>query len=79
MLTNNWKGQIGDSSFLLDGAIELISALSGDVTWLSINGSFDDTRVKTKSSDGQVLSTGIVSNVLADVVDDRKRFCLVAL
>lgn len=74
-----WNGQIGESSFLLDRAIELISALGGDETWFSINDSLDDSRVKTISGNGQVLSTGIVTNVLGNAIDDRKRFSLVAL
>ena len=71
--------QIWDSFSLLNGTVEFISSERSDDTILTVNCCFDGTWVKTVSNDGEILSSSVVTNVWANVIDDWERFGLITV
>lgn len=78
MLTSMGMSYIRSSALCLNCAVELVPGGGSHCAWLPINDSRDDAGVEAVALDRNVLASGDISSICADVEDDRDGLGLVA-
>lgn len=78
MLASMGMSYIRSRALCLNCAVELVSRGGSHCAWLPVNDSRDDTGVEAIALDRNVLASGDISSICADVEDDRDGLALVA-